>query len=292
MEFAGFYINLDRSSARREALSEHLQELAILNHYQRFAGLEPTEEEREDLRGLKTPGELGIWKSLLAVTSMIAQRKDLPAFVHIIEDDARFNRDMPRVLNDLTRQLAEAADSRIPDLIFLDYFLTRQLFGSIAAELTSADQRGNTHHYRLVNGSAYLACCSSMLLRRASAEYIHETLARMLQNQSRLAPVDITLRTLIRAGVLRAALLWPPLGACEWDASQASTIQSQSSDGLNRSRSAHILLRLCAARLQSPQWCAERLAELFPEAPRLPDSAEPTDFGKIFSSIEGQLVQF
>ena len=66
----GIYINLDRSKDRGKSLLEQITLSGLEpNKYERISAFEPTDYEKEKLRGLKTRGEFGIWQSFFIYSS-------------------------------------------------------------------------------------------------------------------------------------------------------------------------------------------------------------------------------
>ena len=277
---SGLYINLDRSVKRRELLLAHLEAHDFGGMYERFSALEPNVREALNLKGLKTPGEYGIWKSIISALKYISVSNNCAPVVHLIEDDARFSPRASKILTYLANAMTRDVNLLRYDIIFADYFLTKNLFKVVVK------QQGQIE-LKLLAADAYLACLASFLIRKASAAFIAECLERIFVNSSKLLPVDLALRSIIRQGIVPCLCVSPPLGSCDWDMSQTSTIQDQSAMDLHKSRLAHILLRLCASGLATPIWCAERLVQLFGVT-----DADPMEFLRVFEKVEHKLVQF
>lgn len=284
----GYYINLDASIERKDSLVRHLSSLGLEYCYKRFPALTPSLEEREHLRGLKTVGELGIWKSFVALLSNIPLNEELPEFVHIIEDDIRLNANFPCIMSNLLNLICSDTNFKKVDLFFLDYTLNTYLFEMILAQ-QSANPLGC---YQFLDGSFYLACLSSFLVRRSSIPRILEHLGGILNSQSVLLPIDIMLRKILRNGYLNARLLSPLISAPAWDLAKISTIQDPEEFNVYRSMLAHLLLKICLSEIDSPSTCCARLADLFGEAANFPDDLTKSQFFEFFKSLKPQMESF
>ncbi len=292
MPFSGLYINLDRSTDRRQSLIAHLASQGMVHAYKRFPALEPTAAEAADLRGLKTPGEVGIWKSLIALLQGLASDADAAPIVHVIEDDARFRDGAADMLDALRAGMLQPGPLESADLVFLDYYLTKDLFRFVATRPDPLKLREGKRSFTLLPASHYRACLGSFLVRRSSAAFIAEALHRMFLWQHPRLPVDLALRSLLHVGVVRGLLVSPPLGACDFDASALSTVQDSASADLQRSQLAFILLKLCASGVRSPLWCADRLAEMFDVRHSLSPDSQAIELLAVFEQVEALLVRF
>jgi hypothetical protein len=284
----GYYINLDASIERKDLLVRHLSSLGLEYCYKRFPALTPSLEEREHLRGLRTVGELGIWKSFVALLSNIPLNEDLPEFVHIIEDDIRLNANFPRIMLNLFNFIGNDANFKKVDLIFLDYTLDTYLFEMVLAQ-QSANSLG---YYQFLDGSFYLACLSSFLVRRSSIPLILEHLGGILNSQSVLLPIDIMLRKILENGYLNAQLLFPLISAPAWDLAKISTIQDPEEFNVYRSMLAYLLLKICLSEVDSPSTCCARLADLFGETASFPEDVTKSHFFEFFKSLQPQMTLF
>lgn len=284
----GYYINLDDSLDRKDSLISHLQELGLENYYQRFAAPTLNSEEKKNLRGLKTLGELGIWKSYITLLDSISLEKALPDFVHIIEDDTRLNVSFYKILSSFLNMVHDDGNTGSVDIFFLDYFLDTSLFEKIAKRQNSNSQA----YYEFLDSSFYLACLSSLLIRRSSVPLILKCLKKVFDSEAALLPIDLALRNVLRTGEVTALLLSPPVSSPGWNSSQVSTIQTSADPDLYRSMLAYILLRMCLSGIDSPQGCSSKLLSLFGQTVNLPDDTTNLEFLELFKSIEPQLIRF
>lgn len=174
-------------------------------------------------------------------------------------------------------------------MVFLDYFLTRDLFARLARE--GAGQSEDQVQLMPARGT-YLACTGSFLVRRSSAAYLSQLLARVLEAADPLAPVDLTLRMLLQIGAISGLVSVPPLGAPAWEEDDSSTVQTHARPEIRRAQRAHLLLRLLASGQQSACWCAQRLAEIYGESSPLSPAGGAEDFLAHFDLLQPRMPVF
>lgn len=255
----GVFINLDSASRRRQSIEESLREAGFAsNDYLRIPGFLPTGNEIQLNKGLSSPGELGIWHSILNALSTISCESFEP-IVHFMEDDISFSNKFKETIDLLKSQLAGNATLSEIDIVFLDYFMSRSLFESVYRRSIKSD----TGQFDLFpTRGNYMACCNSFLIRKSSAPYIHGILSKILRSADEIMPVDLALRELLNQGVIKGAMLRPTLNAPSWELDNLSSIQDNLNTELRTSQRAHILLRILAAKLESPYWCAKQLTDI------------------------------
>lgn len=285
----GVYINLDRCSCRKDSLLRQFDSVGLPSiQYQRFSAIEPVGEEPQLSMGLKSKGELGLFRSLASVFAMIADG-DFDDVVHVVEDDAAFPAGSAEAIASVTRLMLSHPGLEAADIIFLDYFLNRDLFAHVASR--RANLAPGSFQF-LPAKQAYLACLGSFLVRRSSASYISKLLLKILDSADSLAPVDLTLRALLRMGALSGFLTVPLLGAPGWEQDNDSTIQTHSDNAVRSSQRSHILLRLLASGIKSPFWCAQQLEEMYGVASPLAPDSDANDFLSYFDSLRGRMPPF
>lgn len=288
---SGLYVNLDRCRSRREALLASLQRAGLRpQSYHRLPAIEPTGEEPELSRGLKTKGTLGIWQSMILALQTIAEG-DFAPVVHVLEDDVCMAPGASRVLSRLTQSLIDDHRFTGIDVIYLDYLLNRNLFAAIV-DFRERNASRPEALFCLPAHRHYLACNSSFLIRRSSAAFLAATLRRILASSVRLHPIDLTIRSLLRLGVLRGLLLLPPQGAPSWEQDRQSTIQTDADAEVRNSQRAYVLLRILASGQASPRWCADQLSLLYGTAHSLDDNAAPGEFLAFFDALRPAMAPF
>jgi len=285
----GVFINLDRCSGRKDALLGQLDFAGLPSiEYHRFSAFEPAGDEPQLSKGLKSKGELGIFKSLALVLAQIGD-EGFDDVVHVLEDDASFSAGIAGTIASLSRLMLSHPQLENADIVFLDYFLNRDLFAHIA----SSGANLAPGSFELIPAkSAYLACCGSFLVRRSSASYISRLLSKILDSADSLAPVDLTLCTLLQMGALSGFLTVPLLGAPAGEQDDDSTVQTHADNAVRSSQRAHILLRLLASGIKSPYWCAKQLEEMYGVASPLAPDCDVSDFLSYFDSLKGRMPGF
>ena len=247
----GVFVNLDSCSGRKNSLINQLRSAGFSSgEYQRFSAFEPNGDEPQLAKGLKTKGELGLFKSLVSVLAQIGDEGS-DAVVHVLEDDVIFPPGGSAPIESVSRLMLSHSLLRSADIVFLDYFLNRELF----AHLISRRQCLAPGSIDLIPANrAYLAGTGSFFVRGSSASYLSRLLSNILDSSESLAPVDLTLRTLLSIGAISGFLIVPPLCAPGWDQDEDSTIQAGADPALRLSQRSHVLLRLLASGIQSPYW--------------------------------------
>jgi len=285
----GVFINLDRCSGRKDALLGQLDFAGLPSiEYHRFSAFEPAGDEPQLSKGLKSKGELGIFKSLALVLAQIGD-EGFDDVVHVLEDDASFSAGISGTIASLSRLMLSDPKLENADIVFLDYYLNRDLFAHVVS--SGANLAPGSFEF-IPAKDAYLACCGSFLVRRSSASYISRLLSKILDSADSLAPVDLTLRTLLKMGALSGFLIVPPLGAPAWEQDDDSTIQTHYDNAVRSSQRAHILLRLLASGIKSPYWCAKQLEEMYGVASPLAPDCDVSDFLSYFDSLKGRMPGF
>ena len=285
----GIYINLDRCTDRKNSLLEQL-DLAGLpsTEYQRFSAVEPADDDPRLLQGLKSKGELGLFLSLASVFAQIGggQFDDV---VHVLEDDVSFSPDVSNAIALVSHELHSNPQLANVDIVFLDYFINRDLFAYVSSRRASLAPG-------LIDlipaSSSYLACTGSFLVRRTSATYLSTILFKILNSPISLAPVDLTLRALLRMGAMSGYMTVPPVCAPGWEQDEISTIQSNGDDALRVSQRSHILLRLLASGIKSPFWCAQKLEKIHGVTSPVKPEGDANDFLSYFDSLSEKMQNF
>ena len=285
----GVFINLDRCPGRKYSLLSQLDLAGLPSvEYQRFSGFEPAGNEPQLSKGLKSKGELGIFRSLALVLEQIGG-EGFDDVVHVLEDDALLPSGSAGAIASVSRLMLSQPQLENADIVFLDYFLNRDLFAHIVSRRANLAPGS----FELIPASrAYLACCSSFLVRRSSAPYLARLLSNVLDSAESLSPVDLTLRALLRMGAISGFLLVPPLGAPGWEHDEDSTIQTYADNDLRLSQRSHILLRLLASGIKSPFWCVQQLEKMYGVAFSLTPDSDVNDFLSCFDSLRGRMPGF
>lgn len=279
----GIFINLDRCPGRARSLRGQLESSGIgAEKYLRFSAIEPSGDQPQLSRGLKTKGELGLFMSLVNAFMLIGQ-EDFEDIVHVVEDDATFSAAFAGAVSSISRAMLEVPRLQSADIVFLDYHFNIDLFKDFMRwrnDLTPGS-------INLISArNSYLACTGSFLVRRSSALRLSGLLADLLDAGNYLVPVDLTLRSFLRMGIVIGFLSVPTLGAPNWELDKVSAIQTHADSSMRLSRRAHLLLRLLAAELKSPYWCGMKLEEMYGIPSPLSPNGDVHDFISFFESLK------
>ena len=223
MDYQGFYINLDSSLERRKSIEKHLKNINLSANYKRFRACSP--KPNQELFGLRTSGEYGIWLSMLSLLEKLSMEKD-KGFVHIIEDDFRFN---TKTIFRL-KEILNIQEKNDQDILFLDYMISLPLLNLINLHIRNKNEFGDKREIFYPARNYYFSCMSSFLLRKSTIKLLFEILSKVflnLQSEKKLIPIDMVLKRLLRSEVLKGSIIVPPLGSPDWDLDDRSTIQSK-----------------------------------------------------------------
>jgi len=233
-------------------------------------------------------GELGIFQTCIQVFSKIADG-DFEDVVHVIEDDIRFSNSAACSISSLSRMMLSRPELENTDIIFLDYFLTRDMF----LEMMSIQHKLKSGQFILLPAKrCYLGCMSSFLLRKSSALRLSNLLKSVMQSAKPLAPVDLVVRSLLRNESLTGFVSVPLIGSPSWEHDQRSTIQCLDSDADGFTRRSHLLLKLLASGIESPYWCAQQLEQMTGVTSPVTISDDYTSFLSFFDSFRDRMRSF
>lgn len=231
-EVSGWIINLERSTERWQEMAAQIERLGWGATHQRFEACTASQAEAE-ARGLSSAGQLGLWRSTVAVLEhWLAQDPPATAVLHLIEDDAILHPSLPLLLEPLHRCQPAL------DLLFTESFLSLSLYDKFR-QLEEQRQQQNGGVW-LLNGWQYLACASSMLLSRRGASRLLQTM-RKAEGQKSLPVTDLFFRQLIREGRLVAAVALPFFSTITPD--PCSAIQEVCTQRVRLSQTLHLSLR-------------------------------------------------
>lgn len=284
MAYQGAYINLDRSTGRKDAFLLSLKSAHISpQSYKRFSAIEPVSGSYKRHKGLKSDGELGLYLSLISLLEEI-NSSSYEEIVHIAEDDSAFSCHASSAIANLRNALMDTSRAKLrPDIVFLDYLLNPDLCRLILA-LSEEDKKQT--FCLLPAEKYYMACTGSFLVRKSSAPYIAELLSRYINSSIRIAPVDIFLRNLFRGGLLKGSMISPSIGAPDWEQDLGTLIQITADDSLRASQRSHLLLRILMSEIQTPYWCAMQLSSLYNIESPLTKNSTKSDFITFFDSVK------
>ncbi len=222
--YQGLYINLDRSSERRQQFEKQLTDLGIQNRYARFSAVDGKTLIASG-SPLK-PGEVG---AFLSHYQALEQVRDMGKCVHILEDDALLSEHVVPVIEDA---IAENLFERY-DLLFTDMMVFCHV-GFMKTSKWKFDEicRGaNGHlrfqHFRLFDlAEAFHAAFQSYIVGARSIDRVLALYRQEISGGIKV-PVDIFIQQQVLAGKLRAACLFPFITSFRLEDVVNSTIADQ-----------------------------------------------------------------
>jgi GR25 family glycosyltransferase involved in LPS biosynthesis len=203
MPHAGYYINLDRSTARRAFMERQLRDLRPAAPYTRFPAADgnPYRFPNPTL----TDAQIGCFTSHYMLLRTHLDRTD---YAHILEDDALLAH---RTVQFVEQIIASGMLEEL-DILFTSAYLPQD-FGSFQ----SARSAFRTRIVRAEDGTAagvqfmtlpYFASTTSYLVNPKSVRAIHDILGRELARGVG-RPIDLFIRDEAEKGNLRVRCLFP-----------------------------------------------------------------------------------
>jgi GR25 family glycosyltransferase involved in LPS biosynthesis len=203
--YQGFYINLERSVARRESLTKHLEELGVASRYECIEAVDGRAIASQYQTELD-PGSLGCWLSHLKI---LEANRGSTSHLHIIEDDTIFAKNVVRGFD----KLLEYADVNLGgwDLIFTDIYInpTDGVACRDLSRLLKWSKQSNTVGLLNLENAAFAGTSSYFVNWRAIEKY---TALMSVPGVDRLA-IDLYLRRLVGQKTLKAYVTVPFLTA-------------------------------------------------------------------------------
>jgi GR25 family glycosyltransferase involved in LPS biosynthesis len=225
MDYAGFYINLDRSRERRAAMETHLAAYGLADRYRRFPAAEGNSQGFPNTKLLD--GEMGCFTShYLLLKANHGQTTPL----HVVEDDVLFS-----------RFTAGAIDSVISggqlthyDIIYADAFIPTSniLYKKYKYLYDKNIQRDENGRVSRVNLSVIdmkdvgFASTASMIISPQAIDKLAGLYATELARGPE-APIDLIIRRLTEAGTLRVGCIFPFVTSLRLESVFGTTMNEQ-----------------------------------------------------------------
>lgn len=269
---SGWIINLAEAKERWCAMKRQIDELDWGRTHKRFEAHRATESEAKEA-GLKSAGQLGLWRSSKAVLEQWLNN-DPPAdgVLHLIEDDAVLHPTLPLLLETLRTFNPQL------DLLFTEAFLTVPLYRRFQ-QLEQQRQR-NKEGIRLLNGGQYLACSSSVLITRNGAQRLLDEM-NSATKKGKVPVSDIFYRRLIREGKIHAAISLPFFSTIRLDTD--SWLQGYRDKKVQRSQQVDLYLRqLLYNETWKPEACKDNATGLLMTMTK---GLNPTEIGELASEM-------
>ena len=210
----GYYINLESSKKRNEAVLNNLKALGLEQNYQRFNAIkgEPSEAAKLNLR----PGELGLWKSWIELLGQETRNtKKNYRYLHIIEDDVIMNQTTITALGILAKQEKEF------DMLFTDMYVNPSIHVKLGKACKKLMQKGTVN----VETNIYTGCTSSVLIKDKAISKIYGILSGDINEKGKKIPLDNYIRRLMVEKKLTILTTLPFTTSIRLDEIQNSTIQ-------------------------------------------------------------------
>ena len=214
--YAGFYINLDRSPARRAEIEGEIARFGLRHFYQRFAAADGNTLGFPNRR--LTEGEIGCFTSHFL---LLKANRASTQHLHVIEDDAIFSRFTAQAIDSIVS--SDVIDGF--DLLFSDSFTMRrdyQKYKTLFGQSLERDETGvvSRMHPRVVS---YIAATTSYIANRHSIPKLVEILERELTSGP-TDPLDLVIRKAASEGRIRIGCLFPFVTSLRLDGIAGSTI--------------------------------------------------------------------
>lgn len=235
----GIIINLPEAKARKERLTQHLQNLGLGSKYIYFPALRGSTSAAE--RRSLSPGEDGLWKSVLTI---LKEHRSKATYLHILEDDAELS---PQFWQWLKNQTEHISNHHI---LFTDMYAGPTVYPKL---LKLVNQARKANQISWLSGQAYTGCASSWLIPSQHQTTVYSALAQAYHNSAHRIPLDNQLRRLIADGKLKAAISLPFLTSINLAEQATSSIQQDEAAAVKATRLLGALLRRRLSVLQQPE---------------------------------------
>jgi GR25 family glycosyltransferase involved in LPS biosynthesis len=204
--YAGFYINLDRSLERRQAFEKQLADLHLQSRYSRFPAIDGAAVSIPNSR--LNPGETGIFLSHCRV---LENARALQKCVHVLEDDALLSRHTAPVVE----EAIAAGMLQSYDLLFTDMTLhcnvrfLRTLKNQFDAIEIPVSAPLRLKQFRVIDlAKVFHAAFNSYVVGPKGLDRLVGLYSQEIE-KGLAVPVDIFVQQQVLSGALTAANLFP-----------------------------------------------------------------------------------
>lgn len=223
MSYAGFYINLDRCPDRRAEMEEELARCNLAQRYKRFAAA-----DGNTLNVQNSPlnkGEIGCFTSHYLILKENLGRGE---HLHVVEDDTLFAPSTEQILG----QIIDSGEAGNYDMFYTDlavplsndaYRIYKSLYDSLVVRGPGGGIQ-NISFKSLVLEKLSFNGTSSFLINKNSVQKLYELYHEELMAGLRV-PIDVFLRENIRAGVIKAACIFPFITSARVERTITSTVR-------------------------------------------------------------------
>jgi GR25 family glycosyltransferase involved in LPS biosynthesis len=221
MEYAGFFINLDRSPERRAEVEKQLQLLGLTQRYRRFAAA------NGNTLGVPNPklleGEIGCFISHYLV---LKENLGAAAPLHVVEDDVLFSGYTEPAIKSLPPETLGHYD-----IIFTDIHipLSNELLKRYKDSYDASVKREDDGHVVQVNfnivdlADGNFAATSGMVISPGGVKKLHALYRTELERGAE-QPVDLFLRRKVVTGEVKAGCIFPFVTSVRFGAALGTTL--------------------------------------------------------------------
>ena len=279
MNYKGFYINLKENTERNRSLVKHLKDNNLHLKFERFEAIKP--KDCDDIGGLKSKGEYGLWLSFISLLDKITKDNG-DGFVLIIEDDFRFKKESIYILDTILKTSRNINHQ----IYFLDYLIDNNLI-DLHLRHFKKNEYSDKKLFFYSAATNYIGCTSCLLIRQSSSKYLLDTLKNFFQklkHEKKLKPIDMVLRVCLQNSIIKGSIIVPPIGAPDWYFDHNSTIQTNHDLFIRNSMKAYLLLRIAASGIKDVKFCALEFSKLTKTYINIDHINNLEDFYKLFKS--------
>lgn len=222
MSYAGYYINLDRSTERRMHIETELERYNLTHNYQRFCAADGNSLNIKSTS--LNPGHLGCWTShYLLLKENLGREQHL----HVVEDDVIFASCTERVIHSV---IASGYLDRC-DILFTDisipllnevYKVYKALYDKNV--VLAADGKIESVKFEAIDLSKIIySSTTSFLVNKNSVQKIYNMYEQEIKRGLEV-PIDLFIRHKNHAGELKVGTLFPFITSFRLDAELRSEI--------------------------------------------------------------------
>jgi len=238
--YSGRYINLDRSTGRRDKIEQQLRHLGIDHAYRRFPAIDGLQSAEN--AGTISPREYGCFASH---AQLLKEGSSAGTHLHVLEDDALLSAEFVPVISKL---IGHGVLNQF-DILFTDVFVPLDpyqinMYERIRRENTRMDAATGQEILKDIAvfdlRNRVWACTSSYVVAHRSVERIADLLGNMLVAGPK-SPIDLVLRQFVNSGVLKAAVTLPFVTSIDLSLDLQSTVREMDLNHVARSILRHTL---------------------------------------------------
>lgn len=200
--FRGLYINLEKSTFRREQCEAFLKAHGLSDYYQRFNGILGSDFAKQYKSSGLSAGKIGCWLSHLnAVKSSLNN----DCHLHVLEDDFELTSAFPQFVRNFDKHTENLGDW---DIIFTDFTLTiNRDVGAIKQFIAKINKLQSNNRFVIEDAKhLYAAGNSSYIVNKSSKQKIADILEAGMGSP---LPQDIYLREQARQGKIKILVTLP-----------------------------------------------------------------------------------